>query len=141
MVNEFAQQIKFSIRVMVVNGQGDVLLGLKKKGFNANKWIFPGGRLDFGETVPACGQREVLEETNLQVNITGLIDIASETQGQKHCVFINLLATGEGQPEVTEPHEMIAWQWFDLKEIPKDTTSSVRNAVEKIKRGQTVSPI
>lgn len=141
MSNEFDQQIKFSVRVMVVNGQGKVLLGLKKKGFNANKWIFPGGRVDFGETVDQCGKREVLEETSLLVNIEGLIDIASETQGQKHCIFINLLATGDGQPVVTEPHEVIKWQWFTSQELPGDVTCSVRNAIGKIKSGQRTLPL
>lgn len=141
MTKGFEQQIKFSVRVMVVNGQGKVLLGLKKKGFNANKWIFPGGRVDFGETVDQCGKREVLEETTLSVDIQGIIDIASETQGQKHCIFINLLANGEGQPVVTEPHEVIKWQWFNSQELPEHATCSVRNAIGKIKDGRKVLPL
>lgn len=129
------QQIKFSVRVMVVNHQGQVLLGRKKKGFHANRWIFPGGQVDFGETVEQCGVREVLEETTLVVQVQGLIGIAAETQGNKHCIFINLLASGEGDPVVTEPHEIIHWQWFSPGEMPPEATSSVRNAVSKMSEG------
>jgi len=135
------QQIKFSIRVMVVNDEGKVLLGLKKKGFNANSWIFPGGQMDFGETVAQCGRREVWEETALQVTIEGMIDVVSETQGEKHVVFINLLASGKGQPVVTEPKEMIEWNWFYQNELPDNTTFSVRKAIGKIKDGQPVIPL
>ncbi|MEW6695912.1 MAG: NUDIX domain-containing protein [Bacillota bacterium] len=135
------QQIKFSIRVMIINKEGKVLLGLKKKGFHCNNWIFPGGQMDFGETVPQCGEREVWEETALEVKIKGLIDIVSETQGVKHVVFINLLADGEGQPVVTEPKEIIEWHWFQLNEIPANATASVQNAIKKIKCGQPIIPI
>jgi 8-oxo-dGTP pyrophosphatase MutT (NUDIX family) len=33
----------------------------------------PGGTLDFGESLTGCAIREVLEETGLQIRITGLI--------------------------------------------------------------------
>jgi 8-oxo-dGTP diphosphatase len=33
----------------------------------------PGGTLDFGESLTHCAIREVLEETGLQIRITGLI--------------------------------------------------------------------
>lgn len=138
MQNAPGQNIKFSIRVMIKNNLGQVLLGLKRKGYHANHWIFPGGQLDYGETVSQCGLREVWEETALKVEVEGLIDIVSETTGNKHVVFINLLAKGEGQPVLTEPHEIIEWKWVDLNHLPADTTVSVRSAIDKYKGGQPV---
>lgn len=141
MTNLAEKRIKFSIRVMIVNSKDQVLLGLKKKGFNANTWIFPGGQMDFGETIAECGKREVWEETTLDVQIAGLIDVVTETKGEKHVTFINVLAKGEGIPVVTEPHEVIDWNWFNQHELPCNTTSSVQNAILKIKQGQPVIPV
>jgi 8-oxo-dGTP diphosphatase len=49
----------------------DELLLLHRK--DNDKWTMPGGTLDFGESLTDCAIREVLEETGLQIRITGLI--------------------------------------------------------------------
>jgi 8-oxo-dGTP diphosphatase len=41
------------------------------------KWVFPGGFVDRGETVPAAAVRETLEEVNLRVSLTGILDAYS----------------------------------------------------------------
>lgn len=132
------QIIKFSIRVMIVNNEGLVLLGLKKKGFNAQRWIFPGGQMDFGETVAQCGIREVWEETDLKVKIKGLINVVTETQGEKHVVFLTLLAQGEGHPVVTEPEEVIEWKWNNIDQLPENITASARNSIGKYREGHGI---
>ncbi|AEG60798.1 NUDIX domain-containing protein [Desulforamulus ruminis] len=132
---------KFSIRVMIVNSQGQVLLGLKKKGYHASYWIFPGGQIEFGETVAQCGTREVWEESRLQIEIKGLLGIASEIQNNKHVVFLHLLASGDGCPQVTEPEEVLEWRWFDTGRLPDKTTLAARNAIGKYQQGQAIIPV
>ena len=41
------------------------------------KWVFPGGFVDRGEAVAAAAVRETLEEVNLRVGITGILDAYS----------------------------------------------------------------
>lgn len=41
------------------------------------KWVFPGGFVDRGELVTAAAVRETLEEVNLRVGISGIIDAYS----------------------------------------------------------------
>ncbi|HET7746594.1 MAG TPA: NUDIX hydrolase [Vicinamibacteria bacterium] len=41
------------------------------------KWVFPGGFVDRGESVPAAAVRETLEEVNLRVSLTGILDVYS----------------------------------------------------------------
>ena len=43
---------------------------------NKGQWSIPGGAQQLGETVYAAGEREVLEETGLRVDIRGLVDMA-----------------------------------------------------------------
>jgi 8-oxo-dGTP diphosphatase len=41
------------------------------------KWVFPGGFVDRGESVGAAAVRETLEEVNLKVSLTGILDVYS----------------------------------------------------------------
>ena len=40
-------------------------------------WVFPGGFVDRGEPVAAAAIRETLEESNLRVSLTGILDVYS----------------------------------------------------------------
>lgn len=52
-----------------------VLLIQRGKPPRAGSWSLPGGRQELGETTREAGLREVLEETGLDVDIKGLIDV------------------------------------------------------------------
>ena len=48
--------------------KGKILLGQRKNAHGEGTWAFPGGHLEFGESLEACAAREVLEETGLVLN-------------------------------------------------------------------------
>ncbi len=48
----------------------------------AGKWVFPGGFVDRGESVAAAAVRETMEEVNLKVSLTGILDVYSFTGSQ-----------------------------------------------------------
>src|SRR5258708_35898720 len=56
--------------VALFNSAGELLLLHRK---DNDKWTMPGGTLDFGASLTHCAVREVLEETGLQIHITGPI--------------------------------------------------------------------
>jgi ADP-ribose pyrophosphatase YjhB (NUDIX family) len=54
---------------------GAVLLAQRDKGALAGLWSLPGGHIEPGETARAAALREVAEETGVEAEIDGLVDI------------------------------------------------------------------
>jgi len=62
--------------VGVVVWRDDRLLLVRRgKPPRAGRWTIPGGLQELGETVFQAAAREVLEETSLTVEVTGLLDV------------------------------------------------------------------
>lgn len=69
------------------------------------KWSLPGGLVELGESLEAAVQREVLEETGLQVEVGGLVAALDriifdeERRIQYHYVLLDFLCRSEdGEP-------------------------------------------
>jgi len=59
----------------VVIGAEGILLIQRGKPPRAGSWSLPGGAQELGETVIEAGRREIQEETGLDTDILGLVDV------------------------------------------------------------------
>jgi 8-oxo-dGTP diphosphatase len=84
-------------------------------------WQFPGGHLESEESVIACAQREVQEETGLNIKNCrhlGFTDLSFSVADNK---YITLLVSADyisGEAQVLEAEKCAGWQWFDYKSLP-----------------------
>ena len=67
-----ANSVVPSANVIVVNGQGEILM--IRRTDNGN-WAVPGGGMDLGESITDTAVRETREETGITCEITGLVGI------------------------------------------------------------------
>ena len=74
MSREYPTRPLVGIGVVVWRGP-EVLLIQRGKRPRLGEWSLPGGAQKLGETVHEAARREVREETGLEVEITGLIDV------------------------------------------------------------------
>jgi nucleoside triphosphatase len=83
---------KAVVGVMVYNDKGEIFLAKCKKW--DDKWVVPGGHVEWGETLVECARREVKEETNLEVTDIELFNVqesifSEEYHEKKHMVLLD----------------------------------------------------
>jgi 8-oxo-dGTP diphosphatase len=99
----------------------EVLLGLKKSGFGAGKWVGLGGHIEDGEKPAAAAVREVQEESSLVVPADSLQHMASiaflfpvrPSWDQTAEVYVTWVFEGD----LAESNE-VSPRWFGEAELP-----------------------
>ena len=103
------------IAVIVIQ-DNRVLLGKRKNSHGEGTWAFPGGHLEFSESIEDCAAREVLEETGIRIKNIRLGPYTNDifVDEDKHYVTLFVIAEHEsGTPELKEPLKCDKWQWFE----------------------------
>lgn len=81
------------------------------------KWVFPGGFVDRGERVPEAAVRETLEEVNLRVGISGILDAYSYANSP---VVVVVYAAEVLGGELAAGDESLEVRAFPPEELPWD---------------------
>ncbi len=117
-----------------VEQEGRVLLGKRKGAHGSGEWAFPGGHLEFGESVEECAIRELAEETGLEALELQLgpwtNDIFDDTR--HYITLFAFVGQFEGELQVLEPHKCEGWQWFEWDALPSPLFPSVRSFLQKV---------
>jgi 8-oxo-dGTP diphosphatase len=119
---KIAGRIVLGVAAVIWNGRGDVLLIRRAKEPRKGQWSLPGGKLEFGETLIEGVRREVREETGLEVEILGLIDVAETIRDAEagaandHFVLIDYSARVISGTAVAASDAAEA-RWFALEEL------------------------
>jgi ADP-ribose pyrophosphatase YjhB (NUDIX family) len=115
-------RIVLGVAAVIWNARGDVLLIRRGKEPRKGQWSLPGGKLEFGESLVEGVLREVREETGLEVEILGLVDVAETIRdaaagaAEDHFVLIDYSArvisgTAEAASDAADA------RWFTLEEL------------------------
>jgi 8-oxo-dGTP diphosphatase len=102
------------VAVLVIK-EGRVLLGKRKNAHGSGTWAFPGGHLEFNESIKACARREVSEEAGIQIKNLRYGPYTNDIfAGEgKHYVTLFVLADYDsGTPAAKEPHKCEEWEWI-----------------------------
>ncbi|MBR1605077.1 MAG: (deoxy)nucleoside triphosphate pyrophosphohydrolase [Alphaproteobacteria bacterium] len=101
----------------IVIHQGKILIAQRKRGKTCEYlWEFPGGKLEIGETMEQCLQRELLEELNLPISVDRYFMTSTYTYDFGTIELNAYFATCDSDDLSFHPdHEQA--RWVSLEEI------------------------
>ncbi len=130
--------------VLILNDLGEVLL--MKRGREVRNesgwWSKPGGGVKFGETAIDAMKREIKEEINVEIEITGYLphtDHIIETEDQHWASFNFVAYITEGEPKNMEPEKCDAIEWFVLDELPEKITQTTSEPIAHYIAGKYIN--
>jgi len=119
---------------VIVIKNGNVLLGKRKNSHGSGTWQFPGGHLEFNETIENCAQREVLEETGIIIKNLRLGPYTNDIFEKENKHYITVFAIAEydsGVLELKEPEKCEEWGWFKWTDLPKPSFLPIINLLQQ----------
>ena len=109
--------------------RGDEILLIKHREHAGGRayWLFPGGGMEAGETEIECVQREVREETNLEVEVQGLLldEVARHKDDglyKRYKTYLCRPITSEAspgyepEPEASAIYAIVEVGWFNIQD-------------------------
>lgn len=123
---------KVGVGVLILQDD-KVLLVKRKMKPEKGKWSIPAGFLDYGEDPKVTAEREVLEETNLEVKIYDLLDVyynrdALEKGGASIFILYKARLIG-GQLKAGD--DAAEAGFFGPEDLPELAFTSTRDAIYK----------
>lgn len=109
----------------VVFYENEILLVQVNYGKAIGRWILPGGMVETGEHPFQTAIRETKEETNLTIEIDGLVSIRHRIDEKQmhntYWVFKGRLVDPSTKDHIHWPHEELQCaRWWSIKEALKD---------------------
>ena len=121
------------VGVMVWKGEY-LLLGKRINTNSEDSWQFPGGHLEFGETVSSCAMREVAEEVGIditQIKHLGYTNDVFTTSGRHYVTLFVSARYAGGEVTVMEPDKCEVWDWFKCDELPQPLFLPIKNYLKQ----------
>ncbi|KAF4124863.1 8-oxo-dGTP diphosphatase [Geosmithia morbida] len=112
------------VAAIIINKDGKVLVGKRKGSHGAGSWALPGGHVDPGESYYQTAEREVLEETGLEVTAVRQVARTEDDfvdRGKYYNTYFILCETKDKDrvplAKTMEPNKCEGWVWMSWSDL------------------------
>ncbi len=132
----YMEQKEFRVGTgVMIFKDGKVLIGKRKSKLGEGDYSFPGGHLEYSESIIDCIKRETIEECGLEIKNIEFLSVANiKNYPPRH--YIGFGFTAEilsGEPKVMEPDKLVNWEWYDLDKLPSPLFGPTKIMIEAYK--------
>ena len=125
------------VGAVVFNAEDAILLIKRGKAPNYGRWMVPGGRLEWGETLVDATVREVFEETGIRIEIEAFVEIIEAlTPGPEgfHYVIMDYAAHAISG-DLAAGSDALDAVWVGRERLSEyDLTPDLARVIEKARR-------
>jgi len=135
---EYPQRPLIGVGAIIVGAKGVVLIK-RGKPPRLGSWSLPGGAQKVGETVAEAARREIREETGLEAEVKGLVDVVdsispAEDDGRirYHYTLVDVWAVASGGDEPVAGGDAADARWVGIDELDGlNLWSETRRVIER----------
>ncbi|MFH1461568.1 MAG: NUDIX domain-containing protein [bacterium] len=142
MTQERFKQVSF-VAVILKKGNKVLLTKRLKEGWGYGEYALPGGGVDENETIRQAAVREIKEELDVVVNFQDLDVLHVMHVTGEHLYesigFFLVTEKWKGEIKNAEPHRHEFIEWYDLDNMPKNITETLKLALEKTSKNEIYS--
>lgn len=114
--------IGVGVGAIIVNKEGKLFLAKRGREVRneSGKWEFPGGGVEFGDTLKKTLKREMMEEYGIEIEPGKLLDVCDHIIFAEHQHWVSpsfICSVLKGVPKILEPHKCDGIGWFTVEEI------------------------
>jgi len=127
---------------VIVEHEGKVLLVRRRMNPRRGMWTFPAGFVDFDEAPADAAVRECREETGLEVEITGLLDVIAGREHERGAdvIIIYHARPVAGEARAADDVDRVAFCAPDEDKLPPLAFDATRAALARWRDSQSRRP-
>ncbi|WGU92414.1 NUDIX domain-containing protein [Paenibacillus dendritiformis] len=134
---------RIGVGAVILNEENEILLVLRGRQPEKDKWSIPGGKVDLYETLEDTTVREVMEEVGLHIQVKRLLCTAETIDPGRgehwiSVIFETRVVSGEASNR-EEGGALQDVRWFPLSELPDNLASFTWPAIQALRSSGTAA--
>ncbi|OVE78571.1 hypothetical protein BVY00_02405 [bacterium G20] len=143
-----SKKFQLTPAVFMVLREGNKVLMLRRinTGWRDGEYTLPSGHIDGNETARAAACRESKEEVGViispdKLKFVHVMHRRSDEGDHERVDFFFEVESYDGQLHNAEPEKCDDFSWFPTSDLPRNTVPVVKQALEKIVKGEAYSEL